>query len=124
MASVNRTDSILPLFPFTDGEKLSILINRYKNLTGVSAADLSTRAGYTRTYIPKLIARKMLKPKQRKLVAAALEIPETVFDNDLDTRMSTLEQEVERLKEENRALDGRVRILEAENNGLRLALNN
>lgn len=75
MASVNRTDSILPLFPFTDGEKLSILINRYKNLTGVSAADLSTRAGYTRTYIPKLIARKMLKPKQRKLVAAALEIP-------------------------------------------------
>lgn len=123
MANTER-GSILPLLPLADGEKLMILINRYKSLTGLSAADVSARAGYTRTYIPKLISRMMLKPKQRKLVAAALEIPEDVFDNDLESRLAALEKEVEKLQMENRTLDGRVRVLEAENTGLRLALNN
>jgi len=116
--------AILPLFPLRAGEKLLILANRLKNLTGLSATDLSTKTGYSRTYIPKLYDLEHFNQKQLNIVAAALNVPPDVFTNGIDIRIAALELDVEALKNKNAELENRVRVLEAENNGLRLALNN
>lgn len=116
--------SITPVIPLSHGEKLLILVTRFKKLTGLSATEVSERAGYTRTYIPKLYNVDKFSPKQIKLVSAALNVPESAFDNDLEARVANLETEVAGLKESKKNLDYRIKILEAENSGLRQALQN
>lgn len=125
MANTSKSSAeILPLYPLSMGEKLLILIHRIKQRRNQSATDLASKTGFTRTYIPKLYLLKNFNQKQINILSSALDVPEQTFTDDFDARLSALEQEVAELKSKNNNLEGRLKIVEAENNGLRKALMN
>lgn len=119
-----ETTSIYPLFPLTCGEKLLVFLFRLKQRAGLSAADVSLKMGYTSTYIPKLYALESFNRKQLNIVSNAINVPKTEFTESIDVKMSLMAQEIEANKERIKNLENRVRVLEAENSGLRQALQN
>lgn len=93
-----------------------ILVHR----SGLTATEVAVRTGYGRTYISKLYNKEKLNKQQVTVLSQALSVPPSIFEEELERRIITLEKEVQALK----ALENRVRILEAENSGLRQALHN
>jgi len=104
------------LLPLTQGEKLMILVHR----SGMTGKEIAALTGYGRTYISKLYNNKTLNKQQVTVLSQALSVPPSIFEEELERRIIALEKEVQNLK----ALENRVRILEAENSGLRQALQN
>ena len=101
-----------------------VFLFRLKQRTGLSAADVSSKMGYTSTYIPKLYALDTFNQKQLNVVSTAIGVPQSEFTDSMDVKMAAMAADIETSKEQIKSLENRVRILEAENNGLRLALNN
>lgn len=93
-----------------------ILVHR----SGMTAIQLAEITGYGRTYISKLYNVPELNKKQIAILSTALNVSPEIFDEEIERRVITLENEVKRIRD----LENRIRVLEAENSGLRKALHN
>lgn len=96
----------------TDGEKLSILINR----DGRKVDEIAAVWGKTRQQINRYTNEVTLSPKVLKRACEILGVPESIFDARLNA--DNLLAELDRLSRTVENLNHRVHVLEAEKNGL------
>lgn len=108
MAQLNHNQPLV----LTDGEKLSILINR----DGRLVKDLASVWGKDRRTLTRYMTEKKLPQVVIKRACEVLGVSESVFDARLDA--DHLLRELEEMHRAIESLNHRVHVLEAEKSGL------